>query len=110
MERILQTILITGCLLAFQGCRCDSGMEGKTSPAAEAAKDRVTSNAPMRWCRACALGKAFTACKRVDGQEDEETLTRKAELAACKDVGLGEEQCTGGVLSHIQCGLMPPSQ
>jgi len=61
----------------------------------------------MRWCRACAKGQSFTACKRVDGTEPEEALKRKAELTACKDVGLSEAECTGPVLSHVQCGDMP---
>jgi hypothetical protein len=51
--------------------------------------------------------RGFTACKRVDGQEPEETLRVKARLAACKDVGLTEQECTDSVVSHVQCGLMP---
>ena len=107
MARILPILLTAICLPALSGCRCESGMQEKTTQAVETASDRVTSNAPMRWCRACARGQAFTACKRVDGQEDEETLKRKAGLTACKDVGLGDEQCKGEILSHVTCGLMP---
>jgi hypothetical protein len=87
-------------------------MTGEEAQGSQSGQGEVTSNAPMKWCRACAM-RGFTACKRVDGQESEETLRRKAELAACKDVGLDEAQCTGSVLSHVKCGTMeavPPTQ
>jgi hypothetical protein len=43
----------------------------------------------------------------VDGTEPEEALRRKAELTACKDVGLAEAECAGEILTNVQCGVMP---
>jgi hypothetical protein len=51
---------------------------------------------------ACAKA-GFTACKRVEGHGTEEALRRRAELAACEDVGIPEAKCDDEVLSNVRC-------
>jgi hypothetical protein len=104
---MLSALVVLVALLAVApGCKCQSGLEegqgGGQTVTAPAAGD-----GQMRWCRACARGPSWTSCKRVDGTEPEETLQRKAELKACKDVGLAEAECAGEILSNVQCGVMP---
>lgn len=105
MARTLAALLVlVACTIATPGCKCQSDL-GEVQGGGETVTQ--PADGPMRWCRACARGQAFTACKRVDGTEPEETLKRKAELTACQDVGLGEAECAGAVLSNVQCGEMP---
>jgi hypothetical protein len=107
MARTLVALLVlVACLVVAAGCKCQSEL-GETPEAGGTATEQATGDGPMRWCRACARGQAFTACKRVDGTEPEETLRRKAEITACTDVGLDEAACSGPVLSNVQCGVMP---
>jgi hypothetical protein len=103
LRAMLPVAILLGCLAGPGGCRCGSHI-GEVE--ADAGSAQPAAGGPMRWCRACAM-RSFTACKRVDGQEPEEVLKRKAELAACADVGLSEQECTGSVLSHQDCGLFP---
>ena len=107
MVRTLSALLvIAACLVFTPGCKCQSDL-GEVPESGETATAPAAADGPLRWCRACAKGQAFTACKRVDGQEPEETLKRKAELTACKDVGLSDAECSGQILSNVQCGVMP---
>ncbi|MBW2260800.1 MAG: hypothetical protein JRG91_02420 [Deltaproteobacteria bacterium] len=107
MARTLSALLVVAaCLVFAPGCKCQSEL-GEGTETGGTVEAPATGDGQMRWCRACAKGQAFTACKRVDGQEPEETLKRKAELTACKDVGLGEAECAGPILTNVQCGVMP---
>ncbi len=106
MPRMLPALLaFAACLVLAPGCKCQSELGEVQESGGTVAGTAVEG--PMRWCRACARGASFTACKRVDGVEPEETLRRKAELTACKDVGLAEAECAGPVLTNVQCGQMP---
>lgn len=106
MARTLAALLVlTACLFITPGCKCQSELGEVQESGGTASGTQVEG--PMRWCRACARGASFTACKRVDGVEPEETLKRKAELTACKDVGLAEAECAGPILTNVQCGQMP---
>jgi len=100
----LAVVTVCACLL-MASCKCRSDLGESKGPAA-AGEVQGQGTGPLRWCRACAV-RGFTACKRVDGQEPEETLRRKAEITACKDVGLTEEQCTPDVLRFTKCGVTP---
>lgn len=106
MARMLSALAVLVALLVVApGCKCQSGLEEGQEGQTVAAP--ASGDGQMRWCRACARGPSWTSCKRVDGTEPEETLRRKAELAACKDVGLAEAECAGQILSNVQCGEMP---
>jgi hypothetical protein len=107
MARTLASLLLlAACLVFAPGCKCQSEL-GETQGGGATITAPPAGDGQLRWCRACARGQAFTACKRVDGTEPEETLKRKAELTACKDVGLDEAACAGPILSNVQCGVMP---
>ena len=106
MARTLAALIVlAACLAIAPGCKCQS--ELGEEPEAGGTVTAPAGDGQLRWCRACARGQAFTACKRVDGTEPEETLKRKAELTACKDVGLQEAECAGPIISNVQCGVMP---
>jgi len=103
--RKLSHLLAIGlvCALAF-GCRCRSDLGEEEGSKAPVASSVVSSGDQVaRWCRACAL-KNFLSCKRVTGTGSEAEIRRKAELAACKDIGFAPEQCTQDRIRFVDCG------
>ena len=104
MPRMLLPLIACFCLLfGLQGCRCSTGLHERDPGSGGAEMQQGGEQGPAMWCRACAK-KGFTACKRVDGAQDEDTLRRKAEVAACAEVGISEKECTAEVLSMVECG------
>jgi len=101
MWRIAAIILL--CIFSC-GCRCRSDLDVEEGKEAGV----VSGDVPvLRWCRACAL-KNFLACKRVTGVGPESEIMRKAELAACKEIGYTPEECTPDKIRFAECGVETP--
>lgn len=106
--QIVLPIMLVLAALVLGGCRCDTPMPEQNRPPQRQAPvtPPAQGDGPMVWCMACAKA-GFTACKRVEGRDGEENVKRRAELAACEDVGIPEDRCTGDVLNNVKCGTMP---
>ncbi|MFH1438761.1 MAG: hypothetical protein ABIJ56_23830 [Pseudomonadota bacterium] len=92
------------CALAC-GCRCRSDLGEEEGSKAPVASSAVSSDDQVnRWCRACAL-RNFLSCKRETGTGTEAEIRRKAELAACRDIGFAPEQCTEDRIRFVDCGV-----
>jgi hypothetical protein len=107
MRNLVMLLFVLSTTFALASCRCDSGIgSDQTPPPLVTAPDPPPADGPMMWCMACAKA-GFTACKRVEGRDGEDAVRRRAELAACKDVAIADDQCTGDVLSNVKCGTSP---
>ncbi len=110
MRTLATTSLVVATFaLLVGGCRCSSDLpEPLPSPTVDVpvTPSPPVANGPKVWCMACAKA-GFTACKRVEGRDGEKSVRRRAEIAACKDVGIAEADCSGDKLSNVKCGEMP---
>ena len=58
----------------------------------------------LRYCQVCAV-RNFYSCQRIVATGSENEVKRKAELAACKDVGYNEKECTLDKIKFVECGI-----